>query len=172
LQVDRPALVLGSTQAMASGAGSSIEVVRRRSGGGAVLLAPGDLWIDVVLTPDDPLWLDDVGRSAHWVGDVFAAAIGGDAHVHRGPMVRTEWSSLVCFAGLGPGEVTAGEGGPKLVGISQRRTRAAARFQCVAPREWDAVGIARQLGVPVGAITGAAAGSPTLTADAVLRHLP
>jgi lipoate-protein ligase A len=51
-------------------------------------------------------------------------------------MVRTEWSELVCFAGLGPGEVTVG--GRKVVGISQRRTRDAARFQCVAYETWDA----------------------------------
>ena len=72
----------------------------------------------------------------------------------------------------GPGEVTAGEGGPKLVGISQRRTRRWTRIQCLAPRRWDAVGIAHLVGVPVEAIVDAAVGSPTLTADAVLAHLP
>ena len=43
-------------------------------------------------------------------------------------MACTGWCPLVCFAGVGPGEVLAG--GRKLVGISQRRTRAGARFQC------------------------------------------
>ncbi len=50
-------------------------------------------------------------------------------------MVRTPWSSLVCFAGLGPGEVTVD--GRKLVGISQRRTRAGARFQCAVYSRHD-----------------------------------
>ena len=35
---------------------------------------------------------------------------------------------------MGPGEVE--RDGRKVVGISQRRTRAGARFQCVAYREW------------------------------------
>ena len=148
LAVRRPALVLGPTQPAV--VRTDIEVARRRSGGGGVLLDPADLWVDLLIPRDDPLWQDDVGVAVWWVGEVFAAAIGGDAHVHRGAMVRSPWSDAVCFAGLGPGEVTAGAGGPKLVGISQRRTRTGARFQCLVPRRWDAVGIARLAGVPVG----------------------
>jgi hypothetical protein len=49
-------------------------------------------------------------------------------------MTHTAWSRLVCFAGIGPGEVLVG--GRKAVGISHRRTRAGARFQCVAHRRW------------------------------------
>ena len=57
-------------------------------------------------------------------------------------MVRTAWSDLVCFAGLGAGEVTAAAPAadarpPKLVGISQRRTRDGARFQCAVLHHWD-----------------------------------
>jgi lipoate-protein ligase A len=58
-------------------------------------------------------------------------------------MVRTRWSPLVCFAGLGPGEVSAG--GRKLVGISQRRTRAAARFQCAVHGRFDGAAVAAML---------------------------
>jgi lipoate-protein ligase A len=134
-EVDQPALVLGSTQPMIDLDG--IEVVRRRSGGGAVYLEPGGtLWVDVVVPRGDELWDDDVGRATYWLGEAWAAAVGGGAVVHRGPMVRTEWSDLVCFAGLGPGEVTVD--GRKVVGISQRRSRAAARFQCVTYETWDA----------------------------------
>ncbi len=50
-------------------------------------------------------------------------------------MVCSAESGRACFAGLGPGEVTIG--GRKAVGISQRRTRAGARFQCVAYERWD-----------------------------------
>jgi lipoate-protein ligase A len=133
-EVEQPALVLGSSQAMVEVPG--IEVVRRRSGGGAVHLAPGaTLWVDVVLPRGDDLWDDDIGRAPHWLGAAWAEAIGDRALVHRGPMVRNEWSDLVCFAGLGPGEVTVD--GRKVVGISQRRTRAAARFQCVVYERWD-----------------------------------
>ena len=170
MHVDGPALVIPRHARFAVKDG--LPVVERASGGGAVLLQPGDLWIDLVVRADSARWDDDVRASAHWVGEIWAAAIGASAHVHRGGMTRTEWADRVCFAGLGPGEVTAGEGGPKLVGISQRRTRAGARFQCLAPRRWDPVGIARLVGVPVEAIADAAVGSPDLTAAAVLQHLP
>jgi lipoate---protein ligase len=136
--VAAPALVLGSSQRdeiVDDATIGSIEVVRRRSGGGAVLLIPDEvLWLDVLVPAGDPLWNDDVGRASHWLGHAWVAALGyGD--VHRGPMVRTPWSPLVCFAGLGPGEVTVD--GRKLVGISQRRTRAGARFQCAVYSSHD-----------------------------------
>lgn len=50
-------------------------------------------------------------------------------------MVSSPLATVVCFAGLAPGEVTVD--GAKVVGISQRRTRAGARFQCSVPRVWD-----------------------------------
>ena len=177
------ALVLGSTQAASSVRSDlpGVEVVRRRSGGGAVLLEPGAvLWVDVILPAADPLWVDDVGRSFHWLGGVWTEALracGVDgAAVHEGPMQRTDWSSLVCFAGLGPGEVTIG--GRKVVGISQRRTRAAARFQCVVLERWDPGAVVARFepsavpASPLGAVAaGPAVPLPTL-ADAFLAHLP
>jgi lipoate-protein ligase A len=142
---ERPALVLGSTQPEATvdaeaAAGAGVEVVRRRSGGGAVLLVPDEVvWVDVVVPAGDPLWDDDVGRATWWLGEAWVSALAacgvGGAAVHRDRLVRTPWSQAVCFAGLGPGEVTVG--GRKVVGISQRRTRTAARFQCAAYRRWD-----------------------------------
>lgn len=140
-----PAVVLGSAQDEAvvdrvACEAAGFEVVRRRSGGGAVLVVPGDLlWVDVVVPARDPLWEADVGRAFHWLGDAWAAALhdlGAASRVHRDGLRRSPWSDLVCFAGLGPGEVTA-PGGAKLVGISQRRTRGAARFQCAALGCWD-----------------------------------
>lgn len=137
-----PALVLGSTQHPdVVDPAARIDVVRRRSGGGAVLVAPGaQLWCDVLLPAEDRLWNADVGRSFLWLGDAWVAALaelGVPARRHEGAMVAGRWSKLVCFAGLGPGEVTTLEGA-KLVGISQRRTRAGARFQCSVPLvPWD-----------------------------------
>jgi hypothetical protein len=91
-----------------------------------------------VIPRTDARWDDDVHRAAHWLGDAWSeglAVLGVDASVHRGRLVRTAWSSLVCFAGLGPGEVTVD--GAKVIGLSQRRTRDAARFQCIALAGWD-----------------------------------
>ena len=143
LEASQPALVLGSTQPMIEV--PDVEVVRRRSGGGAVWVEPGvTLWVDVVVPRDDELWDDDVGRATYWLGDAWARAVGDRAEVHRGGMQRTPWSDRVCFAGLGPGEVTIG--GAKVVGISQRRTRESARFQCVAYERWDPAPLRRIFG--------------------------
>lgn len=132
---DDAALVLGSAQredvldreALAL---DGIAVVRRRSGGGAVLLQPGAVaWIDVVVPAGAPGWPDDVRGSMVAAGEAWCRALDvPDLTVHRGGMVITPWSPLVCFAGLGPGEVVA-PGGAKLVGLSQRRTRHGARIQ-------------------------------------------
>jgi lipoate-protein ligase A len=148
LEIERPALVLGSTQretdadTLALDA-FEVDLVRRRSGGGAVLLVPGStLWIDVEIPRGDSLWDDDVGRASHWLGRTWVVALaqlGVQAQIHTGGVLETPWSRKVCFGGLGPGEVTVE--GHKLIGISQRRTRDGARFQCVVHRRWDPVPI-------------------------------
>ncbi|MCU1370018.1 MAG: hypothetical protein JWO77_1212, partial [Ilumatobacteraceae bacterium] len=87
----------------------------------------------------DLRWEHDVGRSFQWLGDAWVRVLRelgqADAVAHAGPLQRRPWSELVCFAGLGPGEVTVL--GRKVVGISQRRTRAGARFQCALLQRWD-----------------------------------
>lgn len=142
-RVTASALALGSAQPQShidevAAEQAGVEVVRRRSGGGAVLLQPDGLaWIDVIMPRGDPLWDDDVTRSCWWLGDVWARVIGSfglDAGVHRGRLERAPWSERVCFAGLGSGEVSVS--GQKVVGISQRRTRTQARFQCAALLRW------------------------------------
>jgi lipoate---protein ligase len=137
-------LVLGSTQDRAvvdddAVGGAGIEVVRRSTGGGAVLVAPGaQVWIDLWLPRGQPLWDDDVVRAAGWVGDAWAQALGRlgatALEVHRGPATGGGWSRRVCFAGLGPGELHIG--GRKVMGLAQRRTRAGARFHTTAPLVW------------------------------------
>ena len=142
--LSRTALILGSGQKEAiadlpAAEAAGVDVARRRSGGGAVLLAPGrSLWIDVLLPRDDPRWSDDVVVSSVWLGDTWAAALrelGVAATVHHGGLQKTRWGPLVCFGALGASEVVIG--GRKVVGISQRRTRAGARFQCLVHDDWD-----------------------------------
>lgn len=156
--VERPALVLGSTQPdtvdRAAAEAAGVEVVRRRSGGGAVLVEPGGtVWVDVVVPPGDPLWHDDVGRAAHWVGEAWATALAAvgvaDAVVHRTGLVTTPWSRQICFAGMGPGEVTVA--GRKVVGVAQRRTRHGARFQTAVLLRWDPDALVDLLGLPTAA---------------------
>lgn len=148
-RVQRPTLVLGSTQPTdlivdaAAPTREGWEVARRRSGGGLVVLLPGDgVWVDVFVPASHPRWDPDVNEAFHWLGHVFAAALTPALHrastappiVHTGPLAGGAAGRLYCFAGVGPGEVIVpGPGGipRKLVGISQRRNRAGARFQCL-----------------------------------------
>lgn len=137
--VDSDALVLGSTQPWVDGL--DVPVVRRRSGGGAVLVGPSHVvWVDVFVPRGHAVWDDDVGRAFWWLGSAWAGAladlgVSGQIDVHRGPLVSTRWSRAVCFAGVGPGEVLVD--GAKAVGISQRRTREGALFQCAVALDWD-----------------------------------
>lgn len=190
-EVTRPALVLGSTQPSADVdeeaiAGAGVDVARRRSGGGAVLVEAGRmLWTDVVVPAGDPLWHPDVGRAFWWLGDAWAAALAGlgaaDAEVHRGALVRSRWSTLVCFAGLGPGEVRAGGG--KVVGVSQRRVRGGALFQCAAAVTWNPAAMPALLALDPSSRAeleadaasfgaGLAGVTPHQVEQALLAHLP
>lgn len=143
LKVRAPTIVLGSSQPSEvvdheACRVAGIDVVRRRSGGGAVWLDDDMVWVDVFVPAGHPRWDADIGRSMWWLGDAWADALRTagvlGVRVHKEAMVRTPWSSLVCFAGLGSGEVTIH--GRKAVGISQRRTRAGALFQCGLVRQW------------------------------------
>lgn len=138
-EVSRPAVVLGSRQDSSvldldACERGGYDVVRRRSGGGVVVLRPGEvIWIDIVAPRGAPGVPDDIRGSMEWAGERWAAALAtGGLEVHRGGMLATPWSGLLCFAGLGPGEVLDGD--RKLVGLSQRRTRHGARIQGLVHR--------------------------------------
>lgn len=136
-EVTRPGFVLGSTQPdvhvdpdRAGAAG--VEVCRRRGGGGGVLVLPdAQIWIDVYIPAEDRLWMPDIGRAFSWLGEACAEAVtsvtGESAIAHNGALQPSHWSPMLCFAGLGPGEVYAG--GRKVLGISQRRGREGATFR-------------------------------------------
>ncbi len=157
--------MLGSTQSLevvdrSAAEAGEVSVVRRRSGGGSVLVGTGDaVWVDAFVPAGDPLWAHDVGRATHWLGRTWVdtlAALGIEADWHDGPLLAGPWSSLVCFAGLGSGEVRAvtasAADGPaaKVVGISQRRTRAGSLFQCAALLHWDPAPILGLLNLDAG----------------------
>jgi lipoate---protein ligase len=136
LTVDAPAVVLGSAQdpSVVIQSTSPVDVVRRRSGGGAVWLDRESMvWFDIIISRSDALWQADVGQSMWWVGELFTQALVSlgvtNAVTHQGAMVRHELDRTICWTGLGPGEVTTGAGGPKLVGVAQKRVRDGALFQ-------------------------------------------
>ena len=187
LDATGPALVLGSTQGpdlvdADEAAARGVEVVRRRSGGGAVFVDPATTaWVDLVIPAGDPLWHDDVGRAARWVGEAWRAALAeldvAPVEVHTGALACGPLGRLVCFGTVGAGEVTLADR-RKVVGISQRRTRFAARFQCAAYTRWDPEPLVALLGLDADgarAVEGAAVGvgrSPAGVIDALLRNLP
>ncbi|MGH9302072.1 MAG: lipoyl protein ligase domain-containing protein, partial [Acidimicrobiales bacterium] len=139
-RVSSSALVLGSTQPEGhvdhqAARSRGVRILRRRSGGGAVLLRPGEVvWTEVFIPADDPLGCRDVGRAFWWLGEVWQQALmaigAQEVEVHRGRIVSTAWSPWACFAGMGPGEVLVA--GRKVVGMAQRRWRAGSLFQCAA----------------------------------------
>lgn len=153
------ALVLGSSQPADIAKGQisrEAGIVRRRSGGGAVVVAPDDCtWIDVVINRGDPLWDEDVNRAPLWLGETWTAALKslgvahGDVFDHYRP---GRWGRLACFASWGPGEVLVD--GAKAVGVSQRRTRAVARFQTLLYRRWAPEELLARLSVPHDQIDG------------------
>ena len=149
-QVQGPAaVVLGSTQrrdltadSQAGSDGPGPVMVRRRTGGGAVWVAPGaQAWVDAWIPRDDPLWDDDVVAAARFLGEAWRQALlplglaADRVTVHQGRLLDGPWSATVCFAGVGPAEVLVD--GRKLVGLAQRRTRHGAWFHTSAHWRWD-----------------------------------
>ena len=179
----RAAFVLGSSQSeqdldapFCSSRG--IDIVRRRSGGGAVWVDPVDsVWVDIVIPRSDPLWIDDVGRAMHFVGrawcDVLSSLGMGDVIVNDGPHVANDWSKHLCVAGRGTGEVFT-HSGAKVIGISQRRTRDYARFQCIAYLAWDVdvhLGALPLLCTDPARVEGLVAVVPRVEPNAIARAL-
>jgi len=191
--VGRGAVVLGSTQDRAvideeRAEAAGIDVVRRSTGGGAVLVAPGaQVWLDVWVPRRHQLWDDDIIRAAIWLGEVWAGALeslGSDPlSVHRGPATHGALSDLICFAGLGPGEVRGTDVkttaatiderkimGRKVMGLAQRRTASGARFHTSAPLQWDP-GLLSTLFSSTALGTGTDDGATLKNAAVGLRHL-
>ena len=99
--VEQPAIVLGSRQTedvldVVACRERRVEIARRRSGGGVVLLVPGATeWIDVVVPAGDPRWDDDV-----------TAVDGADREaMGRGAARCRSTASSRCIAGPGADRV-------------------------------------------------------------------
>ena len=181
LHATRPAIVLGRAQRVRDGfedaaAAAGVGVARRVSGGTAVLVGPGEcVWVDVVVERDSPGWNDDIGKAGCWMGDQWVAALASvgveGARVHRTRMEKRAGSDAVCFAGVAPGEVLAADGA-KIVGISQRRTRGWAMFQCAVPLKWAPAPLIAVLGPSAEpAATAQVAVLPAETASAAVSAL-
>ncbi len=143
-----PTLVLGSSQP--SGVVNDeeanrrgVDVCRRRSGGGLVYIAPDtDCWIDLIIPSTSKLFDVDIAKAFHWVGAHWAKTLQTYSAPFR-PLeivMATEnqqsgASDLLCFAGIGHGELMVD--GRKVVGLSQRRSRSWARIQSIVIGRWN-----------------------------------
>ena len=125
---------------------AAVEVISRSSGGGAVLLDPTMLSLDVAIPTGHPLLDGDLSDVFLHVGEAWATALSTlgvpSPQVHRGPALasrqgdeRQQLLAAVCYATMGRGEISVH--GRKLVGLSQRRRRPGALVQCGLLRQWQ-----------------------------------
>lgn len=133
------AVVVGPSVGLRSlvDAPTGIRVIRRPTGGGAVLVGPGLLGLDVALPVDHGLLNGDIVGDYRWIAEVWKAAligIGVDARVMSLIEAREAASALAgyddarlaCFARPSPFEVFVS--GRKVVGLSQLRRRQGVLF--------------------------------------------
>jgi lipoate-protein ligase A len=160
---ERPALIRGVFQSpeeinAAACARHGIPIIRRRSGGTAVLVGPRFLSLDIALPPGHPLAPPDVTTAYRWLGEAWLTTLRGlgvrDARLvpveevrahpyqpvrHPVPGAPVSDEALVrraCFGALSPYEVAVGP--RKLVGLSQVRRRPGVLFQVGLPLVWEA----------------------------------
>jgi len=139
MRPSRPALVMGSSQKPEQFhhdllSADGVELVGRRSGGGAVFIDPAaTVWIDLVAPRTSDWWSRELAENFLMVGRVWQralAVLGVETELCTTAPVRTEAASLACWAGVGWGELTLGAA--KVVGLSARRTRWGTRVQAMA----------------------------------------
>lgn len=128
-----PAVVLGAGQAAlhdaarATAEARDIALLRRRAGGGAVLVGPWLLGVSVVLPAADPRVRDGALAAYRWLGEALAEAlsfagvrcrsVAPREGAARGAATR-DWA---CFGAMAPWEVACGR--RKIAGLAQVRTR-------------------------------------------------
>ena len=133
-----------------------------------MLVTPDDpVWVDAWVPAGDPLWSADVTGAFAWLGATWSAALARlgvtDPEVQgAGPGACTRWSSLVCFGGVGAGEVTVAD--RKIVGLAQRRNRSGAWFHGACVLRWDPTLLLEVLDLSPGERAAAAAGLGTAAA--------
>jgi lipoate-protein ligase A len=147
------ALVLGSGQQPPPGWSppNGLPLVRRGTGGGAVICDEDYLMLDIALPSGDPRILDDVTETYRWLAERLLAALArlgvDDLSLVDPRALRQldaparEAARLACFAGLGAYELLDARG-QKLVGLAQRRRRGGVLLQAAGYLGGDRGGLA------------------------------
>ena len=134
------ALVLGSAQD-ATEATTALDVVRRGTGGGAVLCDAGTLLVDLAVPAGYPLAPADVTEAYRPLGETLQAALAGIGIACRAVAVaearamddaRRAAARRACWAGISPYETVLADG-RKVAGLAQRRRRGAVLHQLAVP---------------------------------------
>ena len=138
-----PTLVIGSAQPEETVDRDAcrrdgVVVLRRGSGGGAVLCDRDLLEVDVAVPAGQARSGPDVTESYRWLGEAWiealaslglAASFVSVADARAQSPARRAAARIACYAGLSPYEVVA-QDGRKLVGLCQRRRAGAVLYQC------------------------------------------
>lgn len=147
--IERPALILGSSQRIAevdfdACEAAGVSVHRRRSGGTAVYADATLLSLDVALPAGHRLLSQNVTIAYRWFGEVWREALnrlGVVTDVIEDAPARALNTSLepavkqVCFGGVSPYEVLVGQ--RKLVGLAQVRRRQGGLLQAGIYLRWE-----------------------------------
>lgn len=159
---DQPTLILGTSQQWTADdrrrcSEAGVLVVKRQSGGTAVLALADVLGLDVALPKGHQLASEDIVEAYRWIGEVWLTTVqklGVDARLVRveearaspsGPAPNVPEIRLACFGSLSPYEVAAGD--RKLVGLAQVRRQAGVLLQSALHLHFDASGLAKLLPV-------------------------
>jgi lipoate-protein ligase A len=147
--MDRPALILGSSQRLAevdriACESAGVTVHRRRSGGTAVYTDRTLLSLDVALPTGHRLLPQNVTAAYRWFGEVWRGALqrlGVHSYAIEDAPARALNASLdpavkqVCFGGVSPYEVLMNR--RKLVGLAQVRRRPGGLLQAGIYLRWE-----------------------------------
>jgi lipoate-protein ligase A len=148
---DQPVLVLGNGQSLdcvdlAACRATDVEVLRRTSGGTAVLVDRYAVSMEVALPIRHPLALGDIVHSYQWIGELWAQTLQvlGVEQARAIPLeevralpkiAKDDPVRMACYGTLSPFEPVVGL--RKVVGLSQVRRRFAVLYQVGAYLRWQ-----------------------------------
>ncbi len=132
-----PAIVLGRSQQpdpgqLARAAGKKLPLIRRRSGGGAVMAGPEMLSLSVFLPAQHAIARGGPVAAYHWLGQLWRDVLGQvgvnsrlcelDEARRSQQQAREVGADWACYSSISHGELVTPDG-RKLLGIAQIRSR-------------------------------------------------